>query len=483
MHIPTGKNDAKFQQEFDRILEEAGHGLADFTRFVFPSANYKNRRFEAKCDFLGAVFKQEADFVGATFVQTLDLRGASFESGAHFAGTRFMLGSNFVAAKFRGLTSFSGAHFTKATEFTWARFAADALFHKSEFHEDAQFHGASFENDADFSEAIFDCDANFYGATFRQDVKFNASGLAGWVDFSRAKFLGAAEFLETSFRRDHDRGPGPVFSLAEFSRPEAVIFYKTYLGQALFHNCNVSKLAFVSAEWRRRKRSGKRTVFEEDVDLSDKAASALKPKDGSADERDYQLIEGLYQQLKKNYDEAKDYWTAGDFHYGEMEMKRLHSQSMNQLVRWLHRNLGLTAWYKYASAYGESYVRPVALLLIALAIFTVLFPWAGLDQSQIPPRSVTVLAAQPSPPSATISELSYRHLPDFVGAYDGRKWVAPAAFFGNSLMTALSVAGFQKELKYEPNYPWGRALALLEVLLTSALAALFLLAIRRQFRR
>jgi hypothetical protein len=36
---------------------------------------------------------------------------------------------------------------------------------------------------------------------------------------------------------------------------------------------------------------------------------------------------------------------------------------------------------------------------------------------------------------------------------------------------------------YEPSYPWGRLLALFEVLLTSTLIALFLLAVRRQFRR
>jgi hypothetical protein len=50
-------------------------------------------------------------------------------------------------------------------------------------------------------------------------------------------------------------------------------------------------------------------------------------------------------------------------------------------------------------------------------------------------------------------------------------------------MTALSVAGFQKELRYSPVYPWGRALALLELLLTTTLGGLFLLAIRRQYKR
>jgi hypothetical protein len=137
------------------------------------------------------------------------------------------------------------------------------------------------------------------------------------------------------------------------------------------------------------------------------------------------------------------------------------------------------AWYKYASQYGESYIRPAVVLSIILVIFTFLFPWAGLDRNEDAPHSA---AAEHQQAPAALSKLTYRHFNDFIGAYPGRR-VGTAAFFGNSLMTALSVAGFQKELKYEPSYPWGRALALLELLLTSTLAALFLLAVRRQFKR
>ncbi len=62
-------------------------------------------------------------------------------------------------------------------------------------------------------------------------------------------------------------------------------------------------------------------------------------------------------------------------------------------------------------------------------------------------------------------------------------WRARAALVGHSLLTTLYVAAFQKDPLYEPSYPWGRLLALLEMLLTSTLFALFLLAVRRQFRR
>ncbi|HYK36311.1 hypothetical protein [Alloacidobacterium sp.] len=287
------------------------------------------------------------------------------------------------------------------------------------------------------------------------------------ANFSEAVFHAAVEFRGTEFRHDAGLLPGPIFSLVQFMVPETAIFYRTYLGQALFYNCDVSRLTFSSVGWRIRS-NGKRQLFEECVSLED-----FYDLWDDTDERDYSLIAETHQQLKKNYDNRQDYWTAGDFHYGEMEMKRLHSPRKNKAVRWLHRNLGLVAWYRYASEYGESYVRPLLALLVVLALFTFLFPLPGLiftksDTNTIPPL---------------FSILNYGDLPAYIHAYKGPGWIATLAFFGHSLMTALSVAGFQKELIYQPAYPWGRALALLELLLTSALIALFLLALRRQFRR
>jgi hypothetical protein len=54
---------------------------------------------------------------------------------------------------------------------------------------------------------------------------------------------------------------------------------------------------------------------------------------------------------------------------------------------------------------------------------------------------------------------------------------------GKSMLVAVDMATFQRNPEYAPAYPWGRALAIAETLLTSTLFALFLLAIRRQFRR
>ncbi len=394
-----GKSDAAFQEQFEAILKAARDGIADFSAFVFPSANYRKRVFVAICIFDSATFTRDVHFDWVTFTQYTS-----------FIGTTFM----------------QNAHFTKAT------FMQNAPFGWATFTQNAHFDGATFTQNADFDTTTFTRDAYFGWATFTQEAIFR-----------EAKFLGSTVFRETKFGGEYKDGkerapqflPGPVFSLAEFSQPEKILFYKTYLGQALFHNCDVSKVTFSSVEW--REREGKRMVFEEEVDLASGFAQALRPAEGSLDERNYGLIAELYQQLKKNYDERKDYWTAGDFHY------------------------------------GESYVRPALWFGATLFFFALLYPLVGLHDSTRETAGIT------TPPVVVVTYSN----PLFPGQPAADRHKAQWRLFGKSLLTALETAAFQKEPFYKPVGARGRVLTLLETLLTSTLAALFLLAVRRQFRR
>jgi uncharacterized protein YjbI with pentapeptide repeats len=519
MHLNAGRDAAAFREEFERILKEAGTGIADFTRFVFPAADYAGRAFVAKCVFTEAAFTQGANFSGARFTQGADFSGTRFSGDAEFYGVTFAEVGSFSGAKFGGKSTFQEATFSQeadfkgatfrqkanfrearfrdGADFAWARFAQTAWFSVATFAQSAKFVRATFSGDVAFSFATFTQDADFSlstyaegadfylaqfgqgadfsGATFMQGANFSEAAFTRGAVFSNARFLGSVAFRETTFREDGTVLPGAVFSLAEFAKPEAVVFYKSYLGQALFHNCDVSKFVFSSVRWRRRKGSGKGMVLEEDIDLGDERASDIEPEERSPDERDYGLIAELYQQLKKNYDDRKDYWTAGDFHYGEMEMKRLSSRRTNPVLRWLHRYLGLAAWYKYVSQYGESYLRPLLVLGLVLLIFTLLYPTAGLRYSLGKDQHVASAA------SAT-DVLTYGR--PFLPGKDYSGWFsAEGRLFGNSLLTALDVAAFQKERAFEPVYPWGRVLALVEMLFTSTFFALLVLALRRQFRR
>src|SRR5262249_21665896 len=92
MHIPSGQNAAEFQVEIERILSTAGNGTADFTRFVFPRANYRHKQFQPECVFVGAEFHNRTEFNGATFQRGADFQSASFRSTADFAAATFSQG-------------------------------------------------------------------------------------------------------------------------------------------------------------------------------------------------------------------------------------------------------------------------------------------------------------------------------------------------------------------------------------------------------
>jgi hypothetical protein len=81
-----------------------------------------------------------------------------------------------------------------------------------------------------------------------------------------------------------------------------------------------------------------------------------------------------------------------------------------------------------------------------------------------------------------LPSLTYRSVWPSLSPLHDKIW-AELKLLGKSAFTTIDTASFQKNSEYLPTYPSGRGLAILETLLAATLFALFLLAIRRQFRR
>jgi hypothetical protein len=288
----------------------------------------------------------------------------------------------------------------------------------------------------------------------------------GAVYWSGSRFFDQAEFRRTKFDTRVAGQPSAVFALASFSKPDQIVFDDIDLSRVLFHNSDVSQVWFTSSVvWKKRKGNRGLAVFEETIDLKQEYPTGLL-RDGR---RDYRAVAQIYQQLKKNYDSRQDYWTANEFHFGEMEMKRLAVPTEGPFLEarhWLHRNLSLVALYRYASDYGNSYTKPMVWLLGILILFAALLPLPGVGLKR---RGATQAETYPSVWLA------------------GDGWSpnlrAEVRLAGKGAITSVDAATFQKSAEYAPAYPWGRVLVIFETLLTSSLFALFLLAIRRQFRR
>lgn len=469
-------------------------GSADFSNAEFAeNSKFEYAKFGEKASFNRATFGDGADFHYATFAENADFIFANLGKNSSFTYATFGAEAKFNKATFDNV-HFGYAAFGQGAGFPGAMFGENAKLWEAKFGKGISFQEATFGENARLDGATFDGNADFGKARFGGQAQFKKTSFAGITLFTQAKFLDSAEFRETVFTQRESKLPSAVFSQAVFYEPEKVTFYKVNLSHALFHDCDVTKVNFSSVWWSWRKGARKRMVFEELVDLD--KAEALRLREDGVDERDYRLIAELYQRLKKNYDERKDYWTAGNFHYGEMEMKRLATPSpgplsrllawlsfgrmnfgantFNPLRRWWHRHLSLVALYRYASHYGESYRLALLWMVVTLVGFGVVFPAVGLKY--VPDQDFA--AAKGAQPYV----LTYWHAVPNGGADPGW-WKADVGLLLDGALTSVEVAAFQKDRMFEPAYRLGRVLSLGEMLLISTLFGLFLLAIRRQFRR
>jgi hypothetical protein len=161
------------------------------------------------------------------------------------------------------------------------------------------------------------------------------------------------------------------FSMITLEPPDVLIFQDADLRKITFRGTDLRKAEMTNVDWPeivwpkkmpkgfgwlRSKRFG---VYDED--------SLQKGRTHS-----FPHIERLYRELKQNYEDRRDYDRAGDFHYGEKEMRR---KSPKTLARhWF------PVWiYWWASGYGERCLRPLFWFVGLLLLSTFGYLYWGLE--------------------------------------------------------------------------------------------------------
>jgi uncharacterized protein YjbI with pentapeptide repeats len=391
------KDPDAFQSEIGAMLREKNY---DFSGFVFPAeADFSDREFESSVRFGSSVFRGAVSFKGSTFRGDADFREAEFVGDADFNEAVFVDTVNFTGARFNDCAHFLSAQFRGRAKFAHARF---------------QLCDASFRCDTYFTEATFECPVDFIRAKFH-----------GAVHFTGVTFRDAALFVgygdDRIFSDQRDAG----FEVVRFERPHLVGFQHVCLKRARFPQTDVRKVSFVDVKWAERP-GGRPAVWDE-----------LRPEPNG--KKDYAMIGWLYRQLKYNYEEQRDPIPAGDFHFGEMEMRRRLGKG--PVFLWLYRVL---------SGYGESYLRALGAIGLVILAFAAAF------------AKLPALAIQVVPPSGT---------PHIVGE------------FWPSLLYSGMCFLLRPDKPYQPVHMEGRYVSVAEGIIGPALIAMFVLALNRRFKR
>jgi hypothetical protein len=311
-----------------------------------------------------------------------------------------------------------------------AEFSGDAVFWRAKFSGNAYFWGVKFFGYATFEEAEFSGNTHFEGAEFRQRADFYKVETAknATVNFQGVKLLKPQQvffhhvdlsrwsFLDTDLRRidfdDVTWGTIPSYISALRSRRWVRRWERRHLSRRFL-------LRLVHL---RLKLTPSRTALFDEIRKEVEATKEYLAK-----------VERLYRHLKQNYESQRDYGRAGDFYYGEMEMKRRQLNPLGQIPFWIYRIL---------SGYGESYPRALFWLIVMWLLFAVLFTVVGYTD----------------------------------------EWGNHADLWRSLIYSAQSMTLFH-ELNITFHSAWGKAIKLVASVLGVIQIALFGLALQRRFKR
>ena len=334
------------------------------------------------------------------------------------------------------------AVFQGTAEFSVHTFQGRALFGGTTFEKEAWFNETSFEGEAAFWSATFKSDSSFQIASFRKVANLSVGIFEEGASFSGATF-GDALLIEEGYKENKQFSKKEVdFSYVKFSKPEKVSFKKVDLSRCRFLGTDLRKVEFLDVDWNRKR--GRNRIYDE---------IEAEPE---TNKFDYPLIAQVYKRLRANYEENLNYAEAGDFHIGEMEMRRKGEKNPF--------NKGIIQLYKLLSNYGESYWRPLLFwILPILLLFPILFMYSGIEPVAQSQNSYLINYEF----DASSISLNKEKVADYL----------------KSFVYSLSVFSLVREKQYRPMNNLGHLWMVLESIMSPLLIAFFLLALRRRFRR
>jgi uncharacterized protein YjbI with pentapeptide repeats len=393
---------------------------------IFENKSLQSYKLDLFVFPAGISFPKEID-------KSISFASAVFQVGVDFSGTTFQEPVTFVNVTFEGAVLFDSAVFRKRAFFASATFNDRASFFRTHFQDEAEFFKTEFKNKAFFNVTTFKGVTRFWDATFHDIVNFRGATIEHALEID-------AENNHKIFSEEE-----VDFSSVRFSEPERVSIRKVDLSKFRFLGTDLRKVEFVDVDWGGK--GVRNWVYDE-----------MMP-DRSTNKFDYPLIALLYKKLRANYEENLNYPEAGDFHVGEMECKRRNYKT------WFGRNLSLTAWYKYVSNYGESYRRPLFFwILPILVVFPILFMYSGVEGVDHA-ASTYLIDYDLDLTSFLLNKPAWEK--DYLKAF----------------VYSLSVFSLVRDKQYRPIDNWGHFWMVSESILSPVLIALFLLALRRRFRR
>lgn len=338
-------NEEKVKEFWNKIItHKLENKNYNFSEYHFPK--FGNFSFSGNQKF---VFDKEADFSYAIFEEGINFQFSKFNENVIFHNTKFNDDASFYKVEFNKEVTFESAVFNGKASFHQTKFKNEPGFYEVTFNREALFLFVEFNKEVDFDNVEYKDKASFLSVIFKENVTFNFSTFNGETFFSDVTFLKSAEFdlivfKNITFERINLKlEPAKlIFNNIDFLNNSKFSF--TNLTNIKYVNCNLSNIIFSRCNW---SISDRLILINEEDDLLD--------------------AENHYRQLKKNFDDDKD-WTMSGFAYiSEMDTRKRTLFKENKL-KWF-----LYWYYGFFGGYTQNYIKPLFSLVITFILFTIIY--------------------------------------------------------------------------------------------------------------
>jgi len=350
--------------------------LVDFSHAIFPNGLFLNKAN------LEQGLKIEADEI-----QTIQLLETTIQGNTQIVAERNLANFQTINAKFHGDLSINfenGSHINLGGEFL-----GDVKI-RGTVQRDLHVLGAKFHKSFCLSTCQVNTLPTFENVTWEPSSNLNLSkaNLTHGIVLEVPNCPPKIDITNTGFQKNVtiEQAPGKPFTLI-VSNPTPpifkgsdVIFRNVDLSYCMLLANDMSKIAFVNVKW--PKWHGRICLFDEMYFRSFRIyLELIKPKTWDYAVESWpkiwaqkhffhSILKEHYQSLKQMYLDRGDHQRSGDFHYGEMEMKRRE-------YGWPSRILCLEFVYWALSGYGT---RPLRAFMV-LGLICLMSAWGYLSLS------------------------------------------------------------------------------------------------------
>jgi hypothetical protein len=451
---------------------EGQSAAADFSGAHFMGdAVFRRARFPGTASYSGANFARAARFVMALFEEDVDFSGVHFDGEGDLRVERFAAASKFSNAVFKEHAYLSGAQFDGPASFAETMFLSEAEFGQAHFNSDTVFTNAHFEGMTDFSKVTVAMQLRFFKCTLHDCLLLESPNIAG----NGALLLWGLRFAHGGSRVDGERdrtGGSLVESSGEILLRDVargmdrVSLLRTDIYSDRIH------VRFSNVAWNKGRKSGE---FLLDAKFLSPIAEWTSMGLGARDAELAELFnrnagsveletavqedtERIVRDIRRSYEEYAGYSDAGDYHVIEMDFRRRRRKTSRfyKVGLWL---------YRLFSDYGESPSRALKWLLGSWFGAAVLYMYSGFCFPTKPVRYLFVPDC--SNWSAFLTDFLLRSVPfAFVNLF--------ASYFRNMAQPSTQTL---------VTHGWTVGISIVETTMGIISLTLFLLAVRRRFRR